>query len=172
MRKERNIFQLFEQSPHPNIAESVDIGYPEGIYLRRYLQRSQLGTPAQSDRILWYRDILRGLVHLHSLGVAHADLRIDNVLFTAQSRAVICDFSASAPFGQPNPAFPQLDRNVSINGLAETVSDTSDLFAMASLMFHLETGARPVLSVHDDDTILTPRVNTGHPGIDSIITKA
>ena len=143
MRDEKSVFRILEKWPHPNIAEAIETHYPEGIYLRRYRPLSHLDTTTQSDRTSWYRDILRGLTHLHSLGIAHADLRMDNVLFNANGQAIICDFSASDRSGEPNPAQPYEGRPVPINGLAETLSDATDRFALASLIFHLKTETDP-----------------------------
>jgi hypothetical protein len=42
MRDERTVLRLFERRPHPNIVEAIDTDRPEGIYLRKYLQLSEL----------------------------------------------------------------------------------------------------------------------------------
>ncbi|KAJ2906145.1 uncharacterized protein MKZ38_002860 [Zalerion maritima] len=144
IKDERTVFRLLEQRPHPNIVEAIDIGHAEGIYLRKYL----------------------------SLGIAHSDVRIDNVLIDTQGRAVLCDFSASSLFGLPNTAYPHPGLPVPLNGLAETLSDATDRFAMASLIFRMETGAEPKLSVNDYGTLFLPQIRTGHVGIDSMVTKA
>jgi hypothetical protein len=44
----------------------------------------------------------------------HADVRVDNVLFDDQHSAILCDFSAASPCGQPNPVFPDLPLPVSL----------------------------------------------------------
>lgn len=79
--------------------------------------------------------IVCALLHIHNLGIAHADVRIDNILFDHESHALLCDFSASSPFGHPNPAYPHPDLPVPINGLSEIVSDATDRFAIGSLIF-------------------------------------
>jgi hypothetical protein len=135
MRDERTVLRLLEHRPHPNIVEAIDTDRAEGIYLRKYLQLSELDPTAQPGRILWYQDIIRALLHIHDLGIAHSDLRIDNILVDQQTRAVLCDFSACSPFGQPNPALPSTDVRVPTNGLAEVVSGATDRFAAASLIF-------------------------------------
>lgn len=172
MREERRVFQLLQQWPHPNIADPIDTSHTEGIYLRKYLTRSDLGENTQSRRISWYQDVMRGLNHLHRLGIAHSDLRIDNVLFDSEGRAILCDFSASSRFGQPNPAQPLPGRPIPLNGLAETVSAATDRFALASLIFQLETGAEPALSIANNGTLLLPKVGTGHKELDLIIIEA
>lgn len=44
--------------------------------------------------------MLRALVHLHELEVAHADIRLDNFLCHPEGTIVICDFTCSRRFGQ------------------------------------------------------------------------
>lgn len=85
-------------------------------------------TPAQPGRILWYQDIIRALLHIHKLGVAHSDLRIDNILIDTQGHALLCDFSSCYPFGQINPAAPHPALPVQLNGLAKTVSEATDIW--------------------------------------------
>lgn len=119
-----------------------------------------------------YQDILRGLCHLHRLGITHSDLRPDNVLLDSQGRAILCDFSAPRPFGQPNPRYPDTNPQFPIHGMAEFVSDATDMFAMATLVFHMETGSRPHLSVAKDGTLVPPHICTGNSGLDSMIEKA
>jgi serine/threonine protein kinase len=99
MRDERTVLRLLERRPHPNIVEAIDTDRPEGIFLRKYLQLSELDPTTQPGLVMWYQDIIRALLHIHDLGIAHSDVRMDNVLFDHQARAVLCDFSAASPFG-------------------------------------------------------------------------
>jgi serine/threonine protein kinase len=150
--------------------EAIDADQPEGIYLRRYHSLSSDRIPPQLHRIRWYRDLTDALCHIHSLGIAHADVRIDNILFDEQDGAVLCDFSAASPLGQPNPVFPDLP--LPVNGPSPTLSEATDMFAMASLIFQMEHGAKPELSVDSHRTLVLPKIRTGHQRLDTIIPKA
>jgi serine/threonine protein kinase len=172
MRDERTVLRLLEHLPHPNIVEAIDTDRAEGVYLRKYLRLSELDSTPQSVRIRWYHDIIRALLHIHDLNIAHSDVRIDNILFDHQARAVLCDFSASSPFGHRNPALPHTDLPVPINGLSEFVSDATDRFAFASLIFQMETGTKPELSVDDSGALVLPRIQTGLSVLDTMIQKA
>lgn len=172
LQDERTVLRLLAQRPHPNIVEVIDTDYPEGLYLRKYLPLPDVEVPMQPGRILWYRDITRALFHLHDLGITHSDLRIENILFSPEGRAFLCDFSASCPFGQPNPAYPHPDLPVPINGLSEIVSDATDRFAMGSLIFQMEHGSRPNLSIDYNGILIIPEVQTGHNGVDEVIREA
>jgi hypothetical protein len=101
--------------------------------------------------------------------VSHADVRVDNVLVDDRFSAILCDFSADNPCGQPNPVFPDLP--LPVNGPSPLLSEASGIFALASLMFHLEHGVTPQLSVENGIPAL-PELKSGNQGIDQVIQTA
>ncbi len=167
LKDERAVLRLLAMRPHPNIIEIIDVDQPEGIYLRKYRQLSDFVPPSQFDRILWYQDVIRGLLHLHTLGITHSDIRKDNILFDSSGHALLSDFGASCPFGYANPSLPLLS-----NGPSETVSDATDRFAMGSLIYELETGVRPEVSADSCEGLILPSIQTGNSGLDSLIEDA
>lgn len=171
-RKEKDIMRRLEKQPHPNIVEAIALE-DEGIYLRRYLPLSQVEVPTQQGRILWYQDILRGLEHLHSLGICHTDLRTDNILFSRarHPRALLCDFNVASAFGHLN-ATSRVGDPVPRTGLAKRLSDATDRFGLAYLIFEMETGSKPTLTTLPDGTCSLPPVCTGNDGLDAMIYKA
>lgn len=94
---------------------------------------------------------------------------MDNVLLDERSSAVLCDFSAASPRGQPNLVFPDLP--IPVNGPSPTLSEASDMFAMASLIFQMEHGAAPELSF-ENETLALPEIRSGNPKIDKVIQEA
>lgn len=64
-----------------------------------------------SARLL-FRDMVRGLAYLHALGVAHQDLKPDNILIGADRTAKIADFGVArllrAPTGPSDQGLPPL----------------------------------------------------------------
>lgn len=167
LEDERAVLRLLAEHPHPNIIEVIDVDQPEGIYLRKYRQICEVTPASQFDRILWYLDILRALLHLHTLGVTHSDIRKDNILFDSNDHALLSDFGASCSFGHPNPSLPLLT-----NGTSETVSDATDRFAMASMIYELETEVRPEISIDSAQGFIFPVVQTGNKDLDSLIENA
>ncbi|OGM39925.1 hypothetical protein ABOM_011361 [Aspergillus bombycis] len=101
----------------------------------------------QSRRIKVYREITDALCHLHSLGIVYADVRIDNILVHNKASAILCNCNAASPRGQPNLVFPGLPLPVA--GPSPVLSEASDMFAMASLIFQMEHGAAPQLSLQN-----------------------
>jgi len=171
IENERTIFRLLQQQPHANIVQAIAIEHPEGIYLERHRPLSHCHIPSQLGRILWYQDMLRALLHIHQLKIAHSDVRIENFLCDSQDRIKLCDFGCSRPFGEENPSATRPDEPLKVNGLAQTVSDSTDRFALASVIFQLELGYEPELSVVDG-ALLLPEFSTRNDGIDSMITSA
>ncbi|QQK48077.1 Protein kinase-like domain protein [Penicillium digitatum] len=149
---------------------AIDTDQPEGIFLRRYKPLPEGEVPAQPTRIRWYCDIADALCHLHKLGIAHGDVRIDNVLLDNRGSAILCDFSAASPFGYSNLVISDLP--LPVNGPSPNLSEATDMFAMASLLFQVEHGIKPELSVDSDGELILPSIQTNHLGIDAIIRNA
>lgn len=169
LKDERTVLQLLQSRPHRHIIAAVDVEQPEGLYLRKYRHPTVDMISDQAHRTRLYSDITGALHHLHSLGIVHADVRIDNILLDDQGRAILCDFSAASPCGHPNPVFPDLP--LPLNGPSTTLSDASDMFAMASLIFQMEHGAAPELSFADGALCL-PEITSGNRGLNEVIQKA
>ncbi|XP_071680317.1 mitogen-activated protein kinase kinase kinase 18-like [Lolium perenne] len=95
------------------------------------------------------RDILLGLAHAHSAGVAHCDVKGRNVLIGADGRAMIADFGCArrvgsgiagerAMGGGGTPAFmaPEAARG-------ETQGPAVDIWALGCTIIEMATGAAP-----------------------------
>ena len=174
IENERIILKRLEQNPHTNILQAVSLEYPEGIYLKRHTplsRRLQTEKPPQCTRIAWYRDILCALVHLHKLGIAHADVRLDNLLCKSEGAIVLCDFTCSRPFGQNNPSATNPSESLGVNGPSQIVSGITDRFALASVIFEIETGTKPDLTLVNNIPEL-PAIKTGNENLDLVIKRA
>ncbi|GLA39026.1 hypothetical protein AnigIFM63309_006352 [Aspergillus niger] len=165
LQNERTALQLLQKQLHPHIIEPIDTLYPEGLYLRKYHPLSEHKIPPQRHRIRWYRDLTDALCHIHKLGIVHADVRIDNVLLDEHDHAILSNFSAASPFGEPNLAFP-------INGPSATLSEKTDIFAVGSLIYQMEHGVKPELSLDVHGTLVLPNIHTGRPMLDTITRDA
>lgn len=162
LQDERAVLRLFQQWPHPNIIEAIDTDQAEGIFLHRYSPLPASEIPTQPTRIRWYREITAGLCHIHKLGIVHADIRIDNILFNNRGSAILCGFSTASPFSQPNLVISDLP--LPVNGPSPNLSEVTDLFAIGSLLFQLEHGFKPEFSTNRDGELELPKIQTNHQG--------
>ena len=53
------------------------------------------------ERACCFKQMVRGLTYLHSLGVAHCDLKPENLLWTARGQLKIADFGSARVFRTP-----------------------------------------------------------------------
>ncbi|KAG8187142.1 hypothetical protein JTE90_004885 [Oedothorax gibbosus] len=53
----------------------------------------RMGPHALDGVKAWLRDIVCGLEYLHSKDLCHLDLKVDNILISHSSRALLCDFT-------------------------------------------------------------------------------
>jgi serine/threonine protein kinase len=67
--------------------------YADGGSLRQFYQKN--GRLNESQVRLCTKDMLLGLLYLHSQGIAHRDIKGANVLLTAQGEMKLADFGAS-----------------------------------------------------------------------------
>ena len=174
IENERTILKRLQRAPHVNILEAISLEYPEGIYLRRYIplsRRLKIEKPPQPVRVNWYKDMLRALVHLHGLEIAHSDVRPDNFLCDLEGAIVLCDFTCSRSFGQDNPSATSPGEALGVNGPSQTVTDITDRFALASVMFEIETGRKPDLTLVNRMPEF-PAVKTDNEMLDSVTERA
>ena len=97
---------LANRLKHPRIVRVDDLVVDEDSgtpYLGMELVLSPNGQPrtladekrdgVSEDKIVgWFKDICEGLAYIHSQGVVHRDMSLDNILIGPDGRAVITDF--------------------------------------------------------------------------------
>jgi len=96
--------RLLAQLNHPNIVQIYDIiehdgspalvmEYVEGRNLHLYLRehRVELG-----DKLRWLSEISAGLAASHAAGIAHCDLKAENVLIDSRGTAKVTDFGIAS----------------------------------------------------------------------------
>lgn len=59
------------------------------------LQASKDGHLEESKVLLVMKDIVNGVKHMHKLGIAHRDLKVENVLYH-DSKFKLCDFGSAS----------------------------------------------------------------------------
>jgi len=182
---------IMKKLHHPNILrmyEALDDPNTDRLYLVfEYchggvvysVKPGQQNTPLSEEQARHYfRQIMSGVAYLHSLGIAHRDIKPDNILLThAKGECKIADFGVSEMFVKPGddivsnsvgtPAFmsPQLCRvgNASSHGYTDDVwacGVTLYCFLMGRLPFDkpaiLDLFASIVNDEPEFDSRLTP----------------
>ncbi|KAG0002922.1 serine/threonine protein kinase [Modicella reniformis] len=93
---------------HPNIIETLDIVKESGHYYEvmeyaKYELFSTVmsGLMGRDEIACCFKGIIDGVAYLHSLGVAHRDLKLDNCVMNEQGIVKIIDFGCSMVFQLP-----------------------------------------------------------------------
>lgn len=91
-----------------------------------------------------FRQILTGLAHLHAQGVAHLDIKPDNVLVGEDGRIRLCDFGLAArvPLRRDFHTLLFCPPEIIVEGWAYAATD---LWACGVLLFVALTGYFPIL---------------------------
>ncbi|KAK0099491.1 hypothetical protein ONS95_004698 [Cadophora gregata] len=170
--KENQIFNILARYPPcPEIVTSylrLDNGnfleYMPAFSLSERLQRHQVRDP-KSTRVLsvrcvealplrqtWMKAIAEGAAWLESLGLAHGDLKPENVLLDKQNRVKLADFDCANTIGSEFEAcIPPYGRLLgseagSEEGTAGQLGVRTETFALGSIFYFVNYG----FEVYDD----------------------
>ena len=70
--------------------------------LHQLVHESHVAAPLPAALLLRAaRDVLRGLALMHAAGLAHCDVKPDNIMFDCAGGATLIDLGAATPFGDP-----------------------------------------------------------------------
>ncbi|BGP15691.1 hypothetical protein JCM10213_006139 [Rhodosporidiobolus nylandii] len=94
---------------HPNIIETVDIISDHGHYyeVMQYAEFDLFsivmsGKMTRPEIYCVFKQIVDGVDYLHSMGLAHRDLKLDNCVMTADNTVKIIDFGTAVVFRYPD----------------------------------------------------------------------
>ncbi|GAA5990928.1 hypothetical protein JCM10908_000085 [Rhodotorula pacifica] len=94
---------------HPNIIETVDIISDHGHYyeVMEYAEFDLFsivmsGRMTRPEIYCVFRQIVDGVDYLHSLGLAHRDLKLDNCVMTHNNTVKLIDFGTAVVFKYPD----------------------------------------------------------------------
>jgi len=156
----RNEAQVASQLQHPNIVRILDIGKTgEVTYFAMDLYPGSLasrlardGPPTEGDLMGIARDVTSALAFAHAGGIVHRDIKVDNILFTADGTAVIADFGiaravsgyatatgVNMTIGTPHYVSPEQAQGRPLDG-------RSDLYALGVTLYKAATGELPFRS--------------------------
>ena len=61
------------------------------------------GYLKDADHLCLFKQLLRGVAYLHGHGIAHRDIKLQNLLMTTQGQLKITDFGVSEVFSGEHP---------------------------------------------------------------------
>ncbi|KAL1985996.1 hypothetical protein VTN96DRAFT_7131 [Rasamsonia emersonii] len=162
-RNEADVYLILGK--HPLIAtclsigphrEYIDLEYYENGNLKQYIN-SNRASIIEADLKRWAYQMIESIAYIHSKGVRHSDIRLDQWLVDAGLNARLSDFNASGFDPQPDlglearpalgvespshylPRDPEADNTVE-----------SDLFALGSSLYELVAGQSPYEDLSDE----------------------
>jgi serine/threonine protein kinase len=99
----RQEFMFGHAFTHDNIARSIDMieGSPTACIIMEYFPTEMLEVLvtrelSRAQISVMFKQILSGTAHMHSLGIAHRDLKMDNVVLDENGNAKIIDFGSAS----------------------------------------------------------------------------
>ncbi len=156
----RNEARVASELRHPNIVRILEIGktgeityfamnlYPDSLALRL----AQGGPIPEPDLLRIARDVTSALAFAHAGGIIHRDIKVDNILLTADGTAVIADFGiaravsgyatatgVNMTIGTPHYVSPEQAQGRPLDG-------RSDLYALGVTLYKAATGDLPFRS--------------------------
>jgi eukaryotic-like serine/threonine-protein kinase len=156
----RREVKLARRVTHRNVARSYDIGEHEG---ERFLTMELIegeplsaliarGGPLELPALRRVgAGVCEGLAAAHEAGVAHRDLKPDNVMLTGNDRVVITDFGIARALAQAPSAARSIGGAVGtpaymapeqVDG-ASPVDARADIYSLGVMLFEMLTGALP-----------------------------
>lgn len=114
-KKVKSEFSIAKSLHHPNIIETVRLCVDHGRWnhVMEYCSEGDLFTlikkqhlkddRRQPDRMCLFKQLIQGLAYLHANGIAHRDVKLENLLITKDSKLKITDFGVSEVFTGIHP---------------------------------------------------------------------
>jgi eukaryotic-like serine/threonine-protein kinase len=149
-------FSILKQLSHPNIAQIVDFGIDRATgrcyYTTEYIEGSDLFQASRGlapDKIeATFIQALRALEYLRAHGIAHYDLKPENLLVTADGTLKILDFGLAKLRGdeldatEPGTVQGTVGYMAPEQARGEPTDARCDLFAAGAILYELATGRR------------------------------
>lgn len=114
-KKIKSEFSIGKSLHHPNIVETIRLCTDHGRWnhvmeycsegdLFSLVQKGHLkGEDKKKDRLCLFKQLIQGVHYLHSNGIAHRDIKLENLLITKDSKLKITDFGVSEVFSGTHP---------------------------------------------------------------------
>jgi serine/threonine protein kinase len=105
--QEAEMLERIKRNPHPNLVRyhgcQVYRGRIVGLVLERYhctLEERMRNGDGDVDLELGFDGLKSGVMHLHSLGLAHNDIKASNIMVGLDNTWILVDMGSCRPFGE------------------------------------------------------------------------
>ncbi len=130
-------------------------------YVMEYLENGSLaallreGSLSTAETVRIAESILRALIHAHSSGILHCDLKPANVLLDADMQPRLADFGQSRLSNEQQPALGTLFYMAPEQADMAAIPDARwDVYALGSLLYHCLCGEPPFRTKENEERIL------------------
>ncbi|KAK7754566.1 hypothetical protein SLS62_003348 [Diatrype stigma] len=115
VNKIKSEFSIAKSLHHPNIVETIRLCTNHGRWnhVMEYCSEGDLFSLVSKkylkedgrdvDRLCLFKQLCQGINYLHSNGIAHRDIKLENLLITKDSKLKITDFGVSEVFSGIHP---------------------------------------------------------------------
>ncbi|KAF7538328.1 hypothetical protein G7Z17_g12658 [Cylindrodendrum hubeiense] len=114
-KKIKSEFSIAKSLHHPNVVETIRLCTDHGRWnhVMEYCSEGDLFSLVQKghlkpedrkkDRLCLFKQLIQGVHYLHANGVAHRDIKLENLIITKDSKLKITDFGVSEVFSGTHP---------------------------------------------------------------------
>ncbi|EON64623.1 HAL protein kinase [Coniosporium apollinis CBS 100218] len=115
LQKIKSEYTIAKSMNHPNIVETFRLCTHRGRWnhVMEYCGKGELYTMAEAglfrshfsldDRLCFFKQMLRGIEYMHTHGIAHRDIKLENLLMNSEGHIKISDFGVSEVFSGEHP---------------------------------------------------------------------
>lgn len=111
VNKVKSEYSIAKSLHHPNIVQSIRLCTHHGRWnhVMEFCPQGEIFTLVQKrylaleDNLCLFKQLLRGVAYLHAHGIAHRDIKLENLLMTNEGHLKITDFGVSEVFCGEHP---------------------------------------------------------------------
>jgi TolB-like protein/tRNA A-37 threonylcarbamoyl transferase component Bud32/tetratricopeptide (TPR) repeat protein len=160
---------------HPNIATVYEVGEAERAWFiamefvdgRTLRDAFKEPTCSLRQRLEWLAQAASGIARAHANGLAHCDLKPDNIMVTRDGLVKVLDFGLARLAGSSEASGRRLEGTIGYmspeQAAGKTIDVRSDVFSFGCMLFEAVTDTRPFPAERWFDSLMhaaQPRLET------------